>query len=294
MAAENLFHNSELKFPVFGFVPPAFHTRNIYESLDHFEDVPVEILCNIIQALDVKDLAALSQVSSDFRSVALDSSLWKRHCTEYIEKEIPCKCCSGLINSTMHRKAPLYGWADVYKTAVSFNQSVRWGDVIGAQDKTRLTNLQFNEKRTTIKNLRGRWVSVQVGTPISNRGVYHYSFKVDSFSCNGMMLGAVTSKWQGIYPGTGNAGVSSTPNSCAYYGHSSEIFKTGDIICMVVDLEKKVVTYHKNGECMGTVEAPTLEIGEELMIVGSFCGTYHQLSAVFSYAHPPNSASVQI
>jgi len=294
MAPNSLLHNVDVKLPVFGCVPPVVHSRNTYESLDHFEDVPVEILCNILEALDVKDLANLSQVSSDFRGVTLDSSLWKRHCIEYIEKEVPCKCCAGLIDSIMHRKAPLYGWADVYKTAQRFNQNVRWGDVLGVQDKSRLTNLEFNDTKTTIKNLRGRWVSVQLGAPISNKGIYHYSFKVDAFSCNGMMVGAVTSKWQGVYPGTGNAGVSSNSQSCAYYSHSSAIFKTGDIICMVVDLEKNVITYHKNGECMGTVEAPTREVGEELMIVGSFCGPYHQLSITFSYAHPPNSASVQV
>lgn len=291
MAANYLLHNVELKFPAFGCVPPVVQSRNIYESLDHFEDVPVEILCNIIESLDVKDLGSLSQVSSEFRNVALDSSLWKRHCIEHVEKEAPCKCCSGLINSTMHRKAPLYGWADVYKTAKQFNHSVRWGEVLGDQHESRLANIQFNEDRSTIKNLRGRWVSVQLGAPISGKGVYHYSFKVDAFSCNGMMLGAVNSKWQGVYPGTGNAGVSSTAKSCAYYSHSSCIFKTGDIICMVVDLEKNVITYHKNGEHVGVVDAPQRETGEEIMIVGSFCGTYHQLSSIFSYAHPPNSSS---
>lgn len=288
MAAQTPLQTVDLKIPVFGCVPPVVHERNIYESLDNFEDVPVEILCNIIEALDVKDLASLSQVSSDWRGVALDSSLWKRHCIEYNEKETPCKCCSGIINSTMHRKAPLYGWSDVYKTAKQFNHSVRWGDVHGVQDESRVMNLQFSDDRTTIKKMRGRWVSVELGKPISNKGVYHYSFKVDAFSCNGMMIGLVTSNWQGVYPGSGNAGVSSTPKSCAYYSHSSAIFKTGDLICMVADLEKNSIAFHKNGECVGTVDAPTRESGEELIVVGSFCGTYHQLSSVFSYAHPPN------
>jgi len=291
MAAQNTLLNSvELKIPAFGCVPPVVHSRNIYEALDNFEDCPVEILCNIIEALDVKDLASLSKVSSDFRSVALDSSLWKRHCIEYIEKETPCKCCAGLINSTMFKKASLYGWTDVYKTAKQFDQNIRWGEALGAVDETRMANIQFNDKGKSIKNLRGRWVSVQLGSPISSKGVYHYSFKVDAFSCNGMMLGLVPSKWQGVYPGTGNAGVSATPKSCAYYSHSSSIFKTGDIICMVVDLDKNTVTYHKNGECVGTVEAPVInnDVGNELIVVGSFCGTYHQLSSIFAYAHPPN------
>jgi len=290
MAAKNtLLHNVEYKFPVFGCVAPVVHERNIYDTLDNFADVPVEILCSIIDKLNVDDLMSLSQVSSEWRGVALDSSLWKRHCIEHVEQETPCKCCAAVIHSTMHKKAPLYGWADVFRTAKQFNAGVRWGEVFGAVDPARLQNLQFNKDRSSLVNLRGRWVSVQLGLPVSNPGVYHYSFKVDAFSCNGMMIGVVTSKWQGVYPGTGNAGVSTTSKTCAYYSHSASIFKTGDVLCLVVDLEKNVIQFHKNGECVGTVDAPTREVGEELLVVGSFCGTYHQLSTIFSYAHPPNS-----
>jgi hypothetical protein len=61
-------------------------------------------------------------------------------------------------------------------------------------------------------------------------------FVVDAFSCNGMMIGMVTSKWQGMYPGNGNAGVSGTAKSCAYYSHSTSVFKTGDVICLVAGI----------------------------------------------------------
>lgn len=288
-----LLHSVELKLPVFGCVPPVLQSRNIYESLDNFADVPVEILCSIIEKLGVDDLNSLSMVSSDWRGVALDSSLWKRHCVEYVEKETPCKCCASGLHSTMQRKAALYGWADVYKASKQFRQGMRWGEVLGNVDPARLRNLQFDKSGTSIVNLRGRWVSVQLGAPISNPGIYHYSFKVDAFSCNGMMVGVVSSSWEGVYPGSGNAGVSATPKSCAYYSHSLSVFKTGDVICMVVDLEKNVITFHKNGEIVGTVEAPSREAAEELRVVGSFCGTYHQLSSIFSYAHPPN-ANVQL
>jgi len=282
------------QIPVFGRVPPVLQSRNIYDALgtDNFADVPVEILCSIIEKIGVYDLSNLSQVSSEWRGVAQDSSLWRRHCVEYVEKETPCKCCATGLHSTMQRKAALYGWADVFRAAKQFRHGVRWGEVRGNADVNRLQNLQFNDAKTSLVNLRGRWVSVQLGAPISNAGIYHYSFKVDAFSCNGMMIGAVTSSWEGVYPGTGNAGVSSNSQSCAYYSHSMSIFKTGDVICLVVDLEKNVIAFHKNGEIVGTVEAPSRKSGEELLVVGSFCGTYHQLSTIFSYAHPPNASSV--
>jgi hypothetical protein len=292
--ASNSLQSVEIKIPAFGCVPPVLQSRNIYDSLsDNFADVPVEILCSIIDKLGVEDLSNLSMVSSEWRGVALDSSLWKRHCVEYAEKETPCKCCATSLHSTMQRKAALYGWADVFRSAKQFRKATKWGQVLGAADAARLQNLQFNDSRTSIVNLRGRWVSVQLGAPISNPGIYHYSFKVDAFSCNGMMIGMVSSSWQGVYPGSGNAGVSATSKSCAYYSHSLSVFKTGDVICMVADLEKNVITFHKNGEIVGTVEAPARESGEELLVVGSFCGTYHQLSTTFSYAHPPN-ANVQV
>jgi len=290
MAARfSLLNNVDYKLPVFGCVPPVIYSRNIYDSLDSFADVPVEILCCIVEKLTAEDLISLSKVSSEWRTVALDSSLWRRHCVDYID-EVPCKCCRVDINGTMERKASLYGWADVFRTAKQFRQGVHWGQVLGTPDAARLKNLQFNETRTTLKNLRGRWVSVQLGTfPLAHDGIYHFTFKVDAFTCNGMMIGLVNSKWQGVYPGTGNAGVSATPKSCAYYSHSSTIFSAGDIICLVADLEKGAIAFHKNGECVGTVEAPKVEAGEELLVVGSFCGTHHQISNLFSYAHPPNS-----
>jgi len=37
-------------------------SRNIYDSLDNFADVPVEILCSIIEKLSVDDLNSLSLV----------------------------------------------------------------------------------------------------------------------------------------------------------------------------------------------------------------------------------------
>jgi hypothetical protein len=44
-------------------------------------------------------------------------------------------------------------------------------------DASRMQSVAFNEKRTTLKNLRGRWASIQLGAPISNAGIYHYTFK---------------------------------------------------------------------------------------------------------------------
>jgi len=273
----------------FGCKAPVIYSKNFYDVLDCFTDVPVEILCCIIEKLTAEDLVSLSQVSSEWRTVALDSTLWKRHCIEHVAKS-PCRCCAVDISGTMADKAAIYGWTDVFMTAKQFHQGVRWGQVCGTPDEARLSNLQFNEKRTTLKNLRGRWVSVRLGDfTLANEGVYHFTFKVDSFTCNGMMIGLANSRWQGMYPGTGNAGVSSTSASCAYYSHTSSIYSTGDIICLRADLKNNKISFHKNGECVGTVEAPARAAGEELMVVGSFCGTQHQISVLASYAHPPHT-----
>jgi len=272
-----------------GCASPVIYSKSIYEVLDSFTDVPVEILCCIIDKLTPEDLASLSKVSNELRAVACDSSLWKRHCIDYA-KGRACKCCGVEMQGVMTKKAAMYGWADVFKVARAFNMHASWGRVLGSPDAGRLTNLQFNEKRTTLKNLRGRWVSVQLGDfSLNPNANYSFSFSVDSFSCNGMMIGVVSSKWQGLYPGNGNAGVSATADSCAYYSHTSSIFTTGDIICLSVDLEKNVISFHKNGQIVGTVEAPKCDEGDELIVVGSFCGAQHQISIVNAYAHPPNS-----
>jgi len=242
----------------------------------------------------MEDLISLSQVSTEWRAVAFDSALWKRHCHDLVAK-IPCKCCMNEIDSTITHKAALYGWTDVFRTAKSFHHGVRWGEVLGVRNEARMSSLQFNEKRTTLKNLRGRWVSVQLGDfTLAREGIYHFSFKIDSFTCNGMMIGVVSSSWTGLYPGSGNAGISSTPKSCAYYSHTSSIFSAGDIICLCADLDKNVITFHKNGEIIGTVDAPKLEANEAMMVVGAFCGTEHQISILSSYAHPPNSPLAQL
>lgn len=272
-----------------GCTVPVVYSKTLYDVLTSFSDVPVEILYCIIEKLSPEELVSLSQVSSEWRGVALDSGLWKRHCVEDAAK-YPCKCCSADIPSIMKRKSALYGWTDVFRTAKVFHQGVRWGQVIGVHDESRLSNLKLNETRTTLKNMRGRWMSVQLGNfTLAKEGIYNFTFKVDSFACNGMMIGVVTSKWQGAYPGNGNSGVSSLPKSCAYYSHASSIFTTGDIICLNADLEKNLISFHKNGECVGTVEAPKCGADEELMVVGSFCGAQHQISILSSFAHPPNT-----
>lgn len=289
-AQQKLLNNAEYGLgDKFGCTSPVIYSKTIYEVLDSFTEIPVEILCCIIEKLTANDLASLSQVSTEWRAVALDSNLWKRHCKEHNAKS-PCKCCAAGIDGVMTQKAAIYGWADVFNAAKLFHRGVRWGQVLGVADETRLSNLQFNETRTTLKNLRGRWVSVQLGNFTLNRGgIYNFSFSIDSFTCNGMMIGVVTNKWQGLYPGTGNAGVSFNAKSCAYYSHTSSVYSAGDIVCLNVDLEKNVVSFHKNGELVGTVEAPKRDEDEELIVVGSFCGTHHQISILSSYAHPPNS-----
>lgn len=40
------------------------YERNVYELLDNFAEVPVEILCCIIEKLTAQDLLSLSQVCS--------------------------------------------------------------------------------------------------------------------------------------------------------------------------------------------------------------------------------------
>lgn len=52
---------------------------------------------------------------------------------------------------------------------------------------------------------------------------------------------------------------------------------------MNLDMDKKVVVFHKNEEVIGAQEIPQTDNDMELYIIGAFCGNQHQLS--ISFAH---------
>jgi len=260
-------------------------------DLDLFMLAPLEIVMMILKNLSFQDLVVISGVSKEWNLLAFDDRMWKIICLEFITESAHCKVCKQGVLAAINRRAALgaTSWVRLFKETY-LSQKTTWGQIWQDHRPSNTINantVQFLNNRTTVKNVHGGWNIVQLGDyPVLPFGVYHYSFKVDHFSCNGVMFGLATNKWRGVYPGTGNSGITANTKSVAYYSHNTTVFNTGDIICMCLDMERKVVIYHKNGEIVGTSELPTLERdedGEELFAIGAFCGNYHQVS--ITYAH---------
>lgn len=106
----------------------------------------------------------------------------------------------------------------------------------------RTNTVEYANNNTTVTNIHGGWNVVQFGNfPILPFGLYHYTFKgiysessnqivgrrtrtkdlrfflVDQFPCNGMMIALATGEWRGVYPGSGNAGITIGDKVCIVF-----------------------------------------------------------------------------
>jgi len=266
------------------------NNNGIFSCLDLFMLVPSEIVMLIMQYLSFTDLLAISQVNKEFTSFATEWSIWKQLCISHVHQHAHCAACVRGVLGAANKRADVDGvsWMKIFKEGFISFYDAKWGVSWENQripTPIRIKSVEYLNENKTVRNVHGGWNVVQFGEyPLLPFGVYHYSYTVDHLPCNGMMLAVATTQWHGVYPGSGNSGITSSNKTTAYYSHNPSIFATGDTICLCVDIDKRHVVFHKNGEIVGTEETPQFNTadGEELCVVGAFCGNFHQLSVVYA------------
>lgn len=258
-------------------------------SADFFVATPVEIILHILKNLTCQELCIIAQVNKELKFFASDEAIWKRLCLSYINTNSKCDTCKQGIFNAVNRRASIDSipWMKLFKETCASHSQAKWGPVWHKHrfpSSIRTNTVEYSSKDTTVTNIHGGWNLVQFGSfSLLPFGLYHYTFTVDQFPCNGMMIALATGQWKGVYPGSGNAGITTADKSIAYYSHNASVFAAGDTICLCVDMDKRVVVFHKNEETVGTQELPSTSSDCELYVIGAFCGNQHRLT--ISYAH---------
>jgi len=120
--------------------------------------------------------------------------------------------------------------------------------------------LSFWNKNRTMRSEKGGWHTIRVGSEPMTSGNHRFSFFIDKFVSNSIMIAIVDVNWKtGVNlepPGNGQGGVSFNTSWSVYFADKSSVFTTGDNISVVIHVERKTVDFYKNAVLVQTVPTP--------------------------------------
>jgi len=195
--------------------------------------LPEELILHVVSCLDLSDLVRVCLLSKRWREFANNESIWQHL----------FQVTFGRMNDNQSN------WKQIFKEHYLF--SGKW--------HTHSQDMVVSEDGRTIRNTSFHWLSGKVGkSSIPEHGIHEWQFEVPVLA--DAMVSIAEDNWQFLsfdYPGTGWFGITkfqyknypgglkkdnNLTMSIAYY----EQFRPGDQITVIVDANKKEVSFLKN------------------------------------------------
>jgi len=218
---------------VFVTLRKAANSKRNADSEGDFYILPEELILNVVSCLQLNDLVLVGLLSKRWREFANNESIWQ------------------------HLFQVTFDWINEHQT--NWKQTFKEFYLFSGKWHTHSRDMVVSEDVKSIKNISFHWLSGKVGkSSIPEYGIHEWQFEVPVLA--DAMVSIAEDNWQFLsfdYPGTGWFGITKFQHknyvgslkkdnnltmSIAYY----EQFRPGDQITVIVDANKKEVSFLKN------------------------------------------------
>jgi len=218
--------------------------------------LPTEMIYSILSFLTAQNLCTVCRVCKKMKDFAENEKLWQP-----LYQEL----CGSI---PQDHSVPL---KQLYQTQSSFGY-------FNEEKKSTYVSVSDRGLKACNSDRGAGWSCVQIGRRIlPKRGYLHLKFRMCA-SCTAM-VGLVDESWkfsEARYPGEGYYGVTKSKANAMFSIAMYNIFKSGDVISMEIDLDEKRIVFVQGGNDLGTQDFK--DASGNLIIVASLLAYEANLS----------------